>query len=154
MAVNPDFRDLFFELNAASVRYLVVGAYAVTFHSRPRFTKLLDVWVDPSPQNAARVFRALAAFGAPLSGVRLEDFTTRGTVFQIGVAPNRVDVLTEIEAVEFGPAWERRSEGRYGDCPIQVLSRADLIANKKAVGRPQDLLDVDELSKGTASPPE
>jgi hypothetical protein len=148
MGVNPDFRDLFFELNAAEARYLVVGAYAVTFHSRPRFTKDLDVLVDPTPENAARVHAALRAFGAPLKDVTPKDLATPGIVFQIGVAPNRIDILTSIGAVEFGPAWKRRVDSTYGDCAIHVLSREDLIANKRAVGRPQDLVDLRELEAG------
>jgi hypothetical protein len=148
MSVNPDFRDLFFELNAAEARYLVVGAYAVTFHSRPRFTKDLDVLVEPTLENAARVHAALKSFGAPLKDVTAKDLATPGIVFQIGIAPTRIDILTEIDAVEFGPAWERRAESVYGDCAIHVLSREDLIANKRAVGRPQDLADVKELEGG------
>ena len=93
---NRDFRDLLAELSARDVRFLVVGGYAVTFHSRPRFTKDLDVWIDPTPDNARRVFDALAAFGSPLAahGVQATDFATAGTVYQIGVPPNRIDVLT------------------------------------------------------------
>jgi len=148
MGVNPDFRDLFFELNAAEARYLVVGAYAVTFHSRPRFTKDLDVLVEPTPANAARVHAALKSFGTPLKDVTERDLATPGMVYQIGVAPNRIDIITRIEAVEFGPAWDRRVQSVYGDCPIHVLSKEDLIANKRAVGRPQDLADVKELEAG------
>jgi hypothetical protein len=148
MGVNPDFRDLFFELNAADARYLVVGAYAVTFHSRPRFTKDLDVLVDPTPQNAARVHRALRSFGAPLEDVTEQDLATPGIVYQIGVEPNRIDVITEIDGVAFGPAWEARVDSVYGDCAIHVLSREDLIASKRAAGRPQDLADLRELEGG------
>lgn len=147
--VNSDFRDLFCALNAAEARYLVVGAYAVTFHARPRFTKDLDVWIDPAPENAARVWKALASFGAPMAGVEVNDFSTAGTVFQIGVAPNRIDVLTSIEGVVFVPAWERRARAEYGDQEIGILSRVDLIANKRAVGRPLDLDDVRELERGS-----
>ncbi len=145
--INRDFRDLFSALNAAEVRYLVVGAYAVTFHSRPRFTKDLDIWIDRDPSNAERTWRALAAFGAPVRELRPADLTRPEVVYQIGIAPNRIDIVTQIEAVEFDRAWERRAQGEYGDCPIQVISRADLIVNKRAVGRPQDLLDVQELER-------
>jgi len=148
MGVNPDFRDLFFELNAADARYLVVGAYAVTFHSRPRFTKDVDVLVDPTPENATRVRAALRAFGAPLKDLTEKDLATKGIVFQIGIAPNRIDILTSIGGVEFGPAWERRVDSEYGDCAIHVLSREDLIVNKRTVGRPQDLVDLKELEQG------
>jgi hypothetical protein len=145
--VNRDFRDLFSALNAAEARYLVVGAYAVTFHARPRFTRDLDVWIDREPENAERAWRALAAFGAPLREVSPADLSKPGMVLQIGVAPNRIDVLTQIEGVDFAVAWRRRAAGTYGDCPIHVLSAEDLIANKRILGRPQDLLDVEELEK-------
>lgn len=150
--INPDFRDLFSALNAAEARYLVVGAYAVTFHARPRFTKDLDVWVGRAPDNAARVWQALAAFGAPMAEVRPEDFSRPDTVFQIGVVPNRIDVLTTIEGVEFAPAWERRVRSEYGDQVLWVLSRSDLITNKRALARPQDLEDVRELERAGPDP--
>jgi hypothetical protein len=145
MAANPDFRDLFAALNAAEARYLVVGAYAVTFHARPRFTKDLDVWVEPSPENAARVHAALTRFGAPMASVTEADFTNPAMVFQIGVAPNRIDILMGIEGVEFGPAWSRRVETTYGGSAIHVISRADLIANKRRLGRPHDKEDLRAL---------
>jgi hypothetical protein len=134
-------------LNAAEARYLVVGGYAVAFHARPRYTKDLDVWIEPTPANAQRAWNALASFGAPLQDLRPEDLTRSEMVFQIGLAPNRIDILTELVGVAFEEAWERRASTTYGDCPIQVLSRADLIRNKGAVGRPQDLIDVEELER-------
>lgn len=147
--MNRDFRDLLAACNDAEVRYLVVGAYAVTFHARPRFTKDLDVWVDPTPDNAARVVRALAAFGAPLTanGVTANDFTNPDIVYQMGVPPNRIDVLTSVAALEFASCWQRRVESTYGDVPVHYLAREDLIANKRAVARPQDLLDVEALER-------
>src|SRR5262245_26653904 len=146
---NRDFRDLLAAFSAHSVRFLIVGGYAVTFHARPRFTKDLDVWVDPSSDNATRVKSALLAFGAPLQahGVTERDFTVPGTIYQIGVPPNRVDILTAVEGLAFAPCWERRVAARFGDVDVSYLSRADLIANKKAVGRPQDLEDVRELER-------
>jgi hypothetical protein len=135
-------------LNAAEVRYLLVGGYAVAFHARPRYTKDLDVWIEPTPANAQRAWEALAAFGAPLQDLRPEDLTRPEMVFQIGLAPNRIDVLTELVGVDFAAAWERRVTSTYGDCKIAVLSRADLIHNKRRVGRPQDLIDVEELERG------
>jgi hypothetical protein len=147
MATNRDFRDLFFEFNAAEVRYLVVGAYAVTFHSRPRYTNDLDVWVDSAPENASRVWTALGAFGAPMERVAPSDFSTDGMVFQIGVESNRIDVLTRVSGLVFSDAWTRKVASSYGDVAIQIVSREDLITNKKTVGRPQDLLDVKALER-------
>jgi hypothetical protein len=148
MATNRDFRDLFSALNAAEVRYLVVGGYAITFHARPRFTKDLDIWVDPDPANAERTFRALAAFGAPMRDLKQRDFSDPELVLQIGMPPNRIDVLMGIQGVAFPDAWERRVVANYADCPVAYLSKADLIRNKRAVGRPQDLEDVRELEGG------
>src|SRR5256885_10761379 len=129
--VNRDFRDLLAAFNAHEVRYLVVGAYAVTFHSRPRFTKDLDVWVEPAAANAARVVRALTQFGAPLGshGVSQVDFQRAGVVYQMGLAPNRIDVLTAIEGLDFAECWPRRVASTYGDAAVAYLSKADLIVN-------------------------
>jgi len=117
MAVNPDFRDLFSAFNAASVRYLLVGGYAVGFHAEARYTKDLDVWIEASPSNALR------AFGAPVGELSAGD----------------------IDGVQFDTAWAGRVETQYGDQTIQVIGRAELVANKRASGRPQDLLDVELL---------
>jgi hypothetical protein len=124
--MNPDFVDLLRAFNAAEVRYLVVGGYAVTFHARPRFTKDLDPGVDPAPEYARRVREALRAFGAPLAEVSLADFSDPEMVFQIGVPPNGIDIRMGISGVGFSPAWERRMEGSYADCPIHVLGLEDL----------------------------
>ncbi len=147
MATNPDFRDLFAALSAQGADFLVVGGHAVMLYTEPRYTKDLDVWVRPTGENAERVFRALADFGAPLENVNVEDFATPGTIFQIGVAPNRVDVLTSLEGIEFEQAWAARTKSTYGGVPIGVLSAEDLIVNKRAVARPQDLLDVEALTR-------
>ena len=148
--VNRDFSDLLAAFAAHDVRYLVVGAYAVTFHSRPRFTKDLDVWVESTPQNAERVVRALAAFGAPLQqhGVQVADFARAGVVYQMGVPPNRIDVLTSVEGLDFAACWLRRATSKYGDVAVAYVGKDDLIVNKRAVGRPQDLEDVKALERG------
>lgn len=145
--VNPDFRDLFAALNEAQAKYLVVGAYAVAFHAEPRFTRDLGVWVEASPANAPRVFRALRDFGAPMTGVTETDFLAPGPVFQIGVAPNRIDVATHVDGIMFDAAWPNRLATTFGDQPIWIIGRADLIQNKAAAGRPQDLLDLATVEK-------
>lgn len=147
MATNPDFRDLFSALSAEGAEFIVVGGYAVMFHTVPRFTKDLDVWVRPSRENAARVRAALAAFGAPLTDLSLEDLSVEGTVFQIGVPPNRIDVLTSIDAVAFDVAFPRSVVTSYAGVAIRMLAIEDLLANKRAVGRKQDLLDVEHLER-------
>lgn len=145
MAINRDFRDLFAALNDSGARYLLVGGYAVAVHAQPRFTKDLDLWIDLDADNPARVFQALRSFGAPLMDLSAEDLGQPDLVFQIGVAPNRVDVMTSIDGVRFAEAWEAREITRYADQDVPVISRAHLIQNKRASGRPQDLIDVEIL---------
>lgn len=142
---NRDFRDLLNEFCVAEARFLVVGGYAVSFHARPRFTKGLDIWVDSNAQNATRVWTALGPFGAPLRTLAAEDFTSADLIYQIGVPPVLVDILTSIEGLEFSPCWDRRVISDFDEVPIAYISKQDLIANKRAVGRPQDVLDVRAL---------
>jgi hypothetical protein len=143
--VNPDFRDLLAAFNAHGVEYLVVGAHALAAHGHVRATKDLDVWVRPHADNAPRVLAALRDFGAPLHDLVEDDLSRPGLVFQIGVAPVRIDVITAIDGVEFDDAWPARLEARFGGLPVAVLSREHLIANKKATGRLQDRADVERL---------
>jgi hypothetical protein len=145
MAANPDFKDLFAALCDQQVEYIVVGAHAVMIFTEPRYTKDLDVWVRPTPDNAARAFRALQAFGAPLADLTEADLATPGVVFQIGIPPNRIDIITKIDGVEFADAWPRRVESTYDGVAIALLSLQDLIQNKRASGRQQDLLDLERL---------
>lgn len=145
MAINRDFRDLYAALNGARARYLLVGGHAVAFHAAPRFTKDLDIWIDRTPDNAASVFQALDLFGAPLGALRVQDLSTENIVFQIGVPPNRIDILTSVDGVRFDDAWPDRVESTYGDQPIYVISREHLRTNKLATARPQDLLDAELL---------
>lgn len=147
MPINRDFRDLFSAFSAAEIRFLVVGAHAVIYYTVPRYTKDLDIWIDPSPENAARAYRALAEFGAPLTGIAVEDLSIPGTILQIGVEPNRIDVLTEVEGLNFEDAWARRTLSSYGDVPISLLHLDDLIRNKQAVGRLQDQVDLEWLER-------
>src|SRR6266404_2896633 len=112
MAENLNYRELLQLLNEFRVEYLIVGGFAVMKYGEPRYTKDLDVWVHNSAQNSTRVVAALRQFGAPLDhdGINAETFTGKQVVYQIGVAPVRVDILTEITAVEFPDAWKKRSQ--------------------------------------------
>ncbi len=147
MPANPDFRDLFAALNDVEVRYLVVGAYAVIHHSEPRYTKDLDIWIEPSPKNASRALKALRAFGAPVKNLSVKDLCNPGLVYQMGLEPNRIDILMGVGNLEFSSAWQRAESATYGEVPIRVLSLDDLIATKRECGRPQHLLDVERLEK-------
>jgi hypothetical protein len=145
--VNPDFLDLLRSLSDAEARFLVVGAYAVSYHAEPRATGDLDVWVEATLENARRVHAALAAFGAPLDELTVADLADERTVFQMGVPPRRIDILTSITGVLFAKAWPERVEASYGEVRFPLLGREALITNKRAVGRPKDLLDLELLEK-------
>ena len=144
---NDDYRDLLHIFVASQVEFLLIGAHALALHGVPRFSEDIDIWVRPTPENAARVYRALASFGAPMIDVTPEDFAGDDVVYQIGVAPIRIDILTGITGVVFDEAWPRRVTTSYGGVPIALIGREDLIANKRATGRPKDLADVDALER-------
>lgn len=151
MEINQDFSDLFAEFNAHDVDYLVVGAHALAAHGHVRATKDVDIWVRPSRENAEKVHRALAAFGAPMDQVQISDFAEPGLIFQIGVEPLRIDVLTAIDGLQFDEAWDNRVATHFGPHSCHVLSRSDLILNKRASGRSQDLADIERLSQAEDS---
>jgi hypothetical protein len=145
MPVNPDYRELFKIFLEEKVEYLIVGAYAVTYYAEPRYTKDLDILIRPSLENAEKVLAALKRFDAPLTNISATDLTNSDLVYQIGVEPNRIDVLMSITGIDFEEAWTNRVESTYGGAPIYLISREDLITAKKASGRPQDLLDLEKL---------
>ncbi len=143
--MNPDFIDLLRAFSAADVRFLVVGAYALALHGRPRATGDLDVWVDATSDNAGRVMRALAEFGAPVAEIRQDDFSRPGVVYQIGVVPGRIDILTDLTGVTFAEAWADRVRRPFGDLEVDFIGRAAFIRNKRAIGRPKDLGDIEGM---------
>ena len=153
MAENPHYRELLQLLNEFEVEYLIVGGFAVMKYGEPRYTKDLDVWVHNSPQNSACVVGALRKFGAPLEhdGITTETFTGRQLVYQIGIAPVRIDVLTEITGVEFPGAWGKRVASTFFGVPVHFISLDDLVANKQALGRSSDLKDLKQNPKGAKS---
>ena len=143
--MTKDFEELFACLRHRNVKALIVGGYAVAFHGQPRFTKDIDVFIAPSPENAERLLAALTDFGFGGLGLSAGDFSTPGKIVQLGVAPNRVDLLTSIDGVTFEEAWSGRVPGHYGTQAVDYIGRAELIRNKRARGRPQDLLDLEGL---------
>lgn len=145
--MNQDFVDLLRAFGDHSVRFLIVGAYALGVHGRPRATGDLDVWIDPMPANAARVMAALREFGAPLEHVTEEDFGRAGIVFQMGLPPLRIDVLTELSGLTFGEAWPDRVHARFGTVTADVIGRDAFIRNKRATGRLKDLGDIESLGE-------
>ena len=140
--MNRDFVEMLAALSAAGVEFLVVGAYAMAAHGIPRATGDIDLWVRPTRLNAERVVHALQSFGAPLFGLTLEDLVRSDTVFQIGVAPNRIDILTGITGVRFEEAWPNRLDVTIDDQSVPVIGLTDLIRNKAATGRPKDQADL------------
>ena len=142
-----DQRDILAAFNAQGVKYLVIGGHAVGVHAEPRGTKDLDVFIKADEENSKAVFAALAEFGAPIDGMTPADFNDKPTtVFQMGVQPGRVDILQGIAGVTFDEAWESRVEELFdGNTPAHFISREHLIQNKLAVGRFQDLADVERL---------
>jgi len=143
--MNQDFVDLLRAFLAADVRFIVVGAYALAVHGRPRATGDLDVWVDPTPENAPRVMIAIVDFGAPIADVSESDFARPGVVYQIGVPPRRIDILTELSGLTFAEAWTDRTRHPFGEVEVDFIGRSSLIRNKRATGRPQDLVDIDGM---------
>jgi predicted nucleotidyltransferase len=141
-----DFRDLLRVFGAHDVRFLVVGAYALAVLGRPRATGDLDVWIDATPENAARTLEALREFGAPLHDLRAADLSTPGVVFQIGLPPLRIDLLTAIDGVDFPKAWPRRLAANFDGVRVPVIGREDFLANKRATGRTRDRADAEGLA--------
>jgi hypothetical protein len=147
MLPNQDFKDLLSEFNGNGVEFLVVGAHALAAHGHVRATKDLDLWVRPDAANATRIMAALRAFGAPTDALTERDFAAPGMTFQIGVEPVRIDVITAVDGLTFEAAWQNRVASDYAGEPVFVVSREDLIRNKRASGRPQDLADVAALER-------
>jgi predicted nucleotidyltransferase len=147
MAESPHYRELLQALNELEIEYLIVGGYAVMKYTEPRYTKDLDLWVHNSPENSKRLYHALARFGAPLAhdGITSETFTKNDVVYQIGVAPVRIDISTHIDGVAFEIAWPNRVQGTIFGLPVSFISLADLIINKQATGRDSDLNHLKQL---------
>ncbi|MFN3189539.1 MAG: nucleotidyltransferase [Aureliella sp.] len=150
MLFNPDFKDMLLALSDANIDFLLVGAYAVAAHGHPRATGDLDIWVRPDSDTAPKVYRVLAEFGAPLHDLTIDDLARPGMVFQIGVEPSRIDILTAISGVEFDHAWANRLAIEVDDIQLSVIGRADLIVNKRACGRPKDIADAETLDQTDA----
>ena len=145
MMLSNDYKDMLLALSEEDVKFLLIGAYAMASHGYPRTTMDIDFWVMPSPENAEAVLRALTRYGAPLQGLTAADFQEPGIIFQIGVAPQRVDILTSASGLNFDETLRRSAECTIDGVCVRVPCIDDLIQNKKATGRPKDLVDVTAL---------
>ncbi|MCL4401800.1 MAG: hypothetical protein M1436_03920 [Acidobacteria bacterium] len=157
MKINSDFRDLLERFIAAQVKFLVVGGYAVIKYTEPYYTKDLDIWIEPDPENASRTLAALKAFGAPVADVRVEDLLNSDLVYQVGVEPVRVDVMSAIPGLSFADTWAHHDTADFDGLPVPILSLPDIIAAKKASSRPKDRIQIRQLEMallraGTRSP--
>jgi predicted nucleotidyltransferase len=143
--LNKDYKEMLQCLLEENVRFLLVGAYAVAVHGFPRATKDIDFFVWATPENAANLMRALTKFGAPLHDISEADLSSEGIIFQIGNSPRRIDIITNISGVKFEQAYANKATISIEGIDVPVISLEDLIANKRASARTQDLADVEKL---------
>ena len=146
MDLPKDLREFIESLNSKRVEYVIVGGYAQAYHGRPRFTGDIDVLVRPSQENAERIKAALSQFGFAQLGLTEQDFVSEGQVIQLGVAPNRIDILTSISGCGFEDVWETRVKTELAGVPVNMIAKDQYIKNKRATGRAQDLADLDALT--------
>lgn len=147
MKLPEDFKEFIELLNVHQVKYLIVGGYAVGFHSRPKFTQDLDIWLEPSEQNAERVLKVLRDFGFGELEITVEDLTNPDRIIQLGYAPLRIDIITSLSGLDFSKAFQTKVEGQYLGVKAHFISIGDLIRNKEASGRKKDLDDIDWIKK-------
>ena len=147
MEARKDFKELLECFNEHEIDYLIVGAFALAWHGHPRYTGDLDIYIDPSPTNAARVLAALVDFGFGSLGLAQTDFETPDRVVQLGVAPVRVDILTSISGVEWKDAWSASDLGTYDGIPVRYLGKQQYRANKLAMGRAKDIADLESIEE-------
>ena len=143
--LNEDYKEMLQALSAEKVKFLLIGAYALAAHGYPRATMDIDIWIMPSPENAAAVMRALKRFGAPLRELSVSDFQTEGVIFQIGVAPRRIDIITAVDGLTFEDSFAHAAVVEIEGLEIHIPSVPDLIINKRASGRTKDLADAEML---------
>ncbi len=147
MKVEKDYEDFLKLLNKNSVKYCIIGSFALAFHAKPRYTKDMDILVEPTKENADRVIQTLKEFGFESLDLTRDDITTRDQVIQLGYEPVRIDLVSSIAGCTFEEVWKNRVVSRYGKVKAYFISKHDLIRNKKAAGRKQDLADLDMLQE-------
>ena len=153
MFVQKDYDELLKLFNKNKVKYCIIGAYAVAFYGRPKYTKDMDILVEPSPENAKRIVKSLVDFGFKSLGLAEKDFSLKGRIIQLGYEPVRVDIITSGAGCNFDDAWKDRVTGKYGKQKVFFIGKSDLIRTKLASGRKQDKEDADLLLKSVPSHP-
>ena len=146
MALTQDFKSFIASLNENDVRYLIVGGYAVAFHGHPRYTKDLDIWIDPAVENIDKLLEALSQFGFGSLGLKAEDFEDPDDLIQLGLPPNRIDLFTALKGVAFDACYQAKVDIEIDEITAHVIDLYNLKNNKKATGRPQDIPDLSNLS--------
>ena len=147
MILNNDYKDILCAFSERKVKFILIGAYAMAAHGYPRSTMDIDLWIMPDPENAPLVLKALDDFGAPTGNLDVNDFLKEGLIFQIGVAPRRVDIITSADGLQFNDAFARSELIKIDSVTVHVLSVLDLIVNKRSTGRLKDLADAEILEK-------
>jgi len=145
MVLNQDFKEFIQSLNDNNVRYLVIGGYAVAFHGHPRYTKDIDIWIAMDAENAANIVKALDQFGFASLGLQASDFTAPDQIVQLGYPPNRVDMITTTPGVDFDTCYAARAQAEIDGIQVNFIDIENLKRNKAAVGRHQDLADIESL---------
>lgn len=145
MLIPLDYKELLKTLNKHEVRYLIVGAYAVTHYTEPRYTKDLDLWAESEIKNAGRLYEALKKFGAPLKNITVKDFTNKNLVYQIGVEPVRIDVIMGLSGIDFRAAWKHKKTANFENIKVNIIGINELIRSKRETKRPMDAADIENL---------
>ncbi len=143
--LNQDFKEFIESLNDNQVRYLVVGGYAVAFHGHPRYTKDIDIWIEMTPENAAKTIKALDDFGFGSLGLKEADFLVANQIIQLGNPPNRIELFSTLPGVDFAACFANRVQAEVDGVPVNFIDLDDLKKNKRASGRHQDLADLENL---------
>jgi hypothetical protein len=144
--LNQDFKEFIQLLNANQVKYLVIGGYAVAIHGHPRYTKDIDIWIETSPENSQKLMEALIEFGFGSLGLDAEDFQSPDQIIQLGYPPNRIDLITTPDGIEFESCYQAKIEVKINDINVNFIDLENLKKNKQASGRLQDLADLENLS--------
>jgi len=145
MKTEKDYEEFLELLNEHKVRYCIIGSYALSFHARPRYTKDIDILIDASPENARKILAALDKFGFGSLDLKIEDFSTKGNIIQLGYEPVRIDIITSLKGIDFSDVWKSRVQGPYGNQMVNYINRQNLIKTKKIADRAQDRADLEIL---------